>query len=167
MRSLQNSKISFLLRGTLTGLCAAYFMLTAACAPKDFSGSTAAPSTSNQATGNDGQIDLPPTDSTPAQSMALTDLCVLTSPDYADGFANYKSVVGQAACEAYGLRLHELHYELYETEVRYLPKAQVESLVKQAAGVETITATTALSLRKFLVLVKTNTTPIAVLPTFY
>lgn len=147
-----------------------FLQTTVACSPKNFAGGETNPSKASDDSvpdDGDGQVPLLPGDEGSAQSLALTDLCVLTSLDYADGFANYAAIEGRDACAAYGLRIHELHYELYETEVRYLPRAQVESLVKQAAGVSTLTATTKISMSTFLNLVKTNTTPIAVHPTFY
>jgi hypothetical protein len=140
--------------------------LNVACAQKDFSGSgSGAQSSDTNVAAGDGQVALPPIGN--AQSLTLSDLCILTSPDYADGFANYAALTTSQDCLAYGLKIHEIHYQLYETEVRYLPRAQVESLVKQAAGVETISASTTISMRTFLNLVKTNTTPLAVHPTFY
>ena len=97
----------------------------------------------------------------PAQTYSLTNLCVLTSPDFATGWANYLSVANQKECEDYGLDFYNRKV-IYEIEVRYLPRVQVETIVKAITGESTITSSTRISLSAFLAAIRAGTTPIAV-----
>lgn len=165
------------------------FLLTGACAPQQFTGtSLKASGTNNDLSDDDGQIPIPtptprpspsptPTPTAtplptptpagptaPAENYSLSNLCVLTSPDFQTGYATYLPVQNEMACLEYGEAFHRRYQGLYEIEVRYLPKAQVEAIVKAITGVTTITPSTRISLPSFLAAIYAGTTPLIVHP---